>query len=256
MIPPLLNDFIGLQKDTALVGILGSVEAFKQAQIGSRPTSTHPLPRRGDPLRRDHDPVGALHRLARRPGSPPPPRRRDRVTAVAIEGVRKSFGKLEVLRGIDLEVADHEVVCLIGASGSGKSTLLRCVNLLEPVDAGRIVVHGEEITARGVDVSRIRRGIGIVFQAYNLFPHVERARERHARPAQGARHEPARGGGRRDGAPRPLRARRQARRLSGPAVGRPAAARRDRPRARAAAGRDAARRGDERARPASWSPRC
>jgi polar amino acid transport system ATP-binding protein len=77
-----------------------------------------------------------------------------------------------VLRGIDLAVDEHEVVCLIGASGSGKSTLLRCVNLLEPIDAGRIVVGGEEITARGVDVNRIRRGIGIVFQAFNLFPHM------------------------------------------------------------------------------------
>src|SRR5215213_2109408 len=92
--------------------------------------------------------------------------------ALRIEGVHKSFGRLEVLRGIDLDVAEHEVVCLIGASGSGKSTLLRCVNLLEPVDAGRIVVAGEEITARGVDVNRVRRGIGIVFQAYNLFPHM------------------------------------------------------------------------------------
>jgi polar amino acid transport system ATP-binding protein len=89
-----------------------------------------------------------------------------------IEGLHKSFGKLEVLRGIDLGVAEHEVVCLIGASGSGKSTLLRCVNLLEPIDAGRIVVAGEEITARGVDVDRIRRRIGIVFQAFNLFPHM------------------------------------------------------------------------------------
>jgi polar amino acid transport system ATP-binding protein len=69
-------------------------------------------------------------------------------------------------------VAEHEVVCLIGASGSGKSTLLRCVNLLEPIDAGRIVVNGEEITAPGVDVNRVRRGIGIVFQAFNLFPHM------------------------------------------------------------------------------------
>jgi polar amino acid transport system ATP-binding protein len=94
------------------------------------------------------------------------------VSAVKIAGLRKSFGKLEVLRGIDLEVAEHEVVCLIGASGSGKSTLLRCVNLLEPLDAGRIVIGDEEITARGVDVNRIRRGIGIVFQAYNLFPHM------------------------------------------------------------------------------------
>ena len=95
------------------------------------------------------------------------------MTAVlVVEDLRKSFGKLEVLRGIDLTVAEHEVVCLIGASGSGKSTLLRCVNLLEPIDAGRIAVAGEEITARGVDVNRIRRGIGIVFQAYNLFPHM------------------------------------------------------------------------------------
>jgi polar amino acid transport system ATP-binding protein len=94
------------------------------------------------------------------------------VSALALEGIRKAFGRLEVLRGIDLEVAEHEVVCLIGASGSGKSTLLRCVNLIEPIDAGRIVVAGEEITARGVDANRIRRGIGIVFQAFNLFPHM------------------------------------------------------------------------------------
>jgi len=92
--------------------------------------------------------------------------------ALHIEGLHKSFGTLEVLRGIDLVVAEHEVVCLIGASGSGKSTLLRCINLLEPIDAGRIVVAGEEITAEGVDLDRIRRRIGIVFQAFNLFPHM------------------------------------------------------------------------------------
>ena len=92
--------------------------------------------------------------------------------ALSIQGLVKSFGTLEVLSGIDLDVAEHEVVCLIGASGSGKSTLLRCVNLLEPVDAGRILIEGEEITARGVDVDRIRRRIGIVFQAFNLFPHM------------------------------------------------------------------------------------
>ena len=94
------------------------------------------------------------------------------MNAIEISGLRKSFGKLEVLKGIDLEVAEHDVVCLIGASGSGKSTLLRCVNLLEPIDAGRVVIHGEEITARAIDVNRIRRRIGIVFQAYNLFPHM------------------------------------------------------------------------------------
>ncbi len=91
---------------------------------------------------------------------------------VELEGVHKSFGRNEVLRGIDLTVEEHEVVCLIGASGSGKSTLLRCVNLLEPVDAGRIVVGGAELTAPGVDVNRVRREIGIVFQSYNLFPHM------------------------------------------------------------------------------------
>jgi polar amino acid transport system ATP-binding protein len=89
-----------------------------------------------------------------------------------IEGLHKSFGKLEVLRGIDLAVDRHEVVCLIGASGSGKSTLLRCINLLEEIDAGRIVIDDVDITARGVDVDRIRRRIGIVFQAFNLFPHM------------------------------------------------------------------------------------
>ena len=92
--------------------------------------------------------------------------------ALRLEGVRKSFGKLEVLKGIDLTVGEHEVVCLIGASGSGKSTLLRCVNLLEPLDAGRIVLGGEELTARSVDLNRVRRRIGIVFQAFNLFPHM------------------------------------------------------------------------------------
>ena len=92
--------------------------------------------------------------------------------ALHVEGLEKSFGSLAVLRGIDLEVAEHEVVCLIGASGSGKSTLLRCINLLEPIDAGRIVIEGEEITALDVNVDRIRRRIGIVFQAFNLFPHM------------------------------------------------------------------------------------
>jgi len=92
--------------------------------------------------------------------------------ALVLEDVRKSFGKLEVLRGIDLSLAEHEVVCLIGASGSGKSTLLRCVNLLEPINAGRIVVRGEDVTATGVNVNELRRGIGIVFQSFNLFPHM------------------------------------------------------------------------------------
>ena len=92
--------------------------------------------------------------------------------ALSIREVHKSFDANHVLHGISLEVAAHEVICLIGASGSGKSTLLRCINLLEPIDAGRIVVQGEEITAERVDVNRIRRRIGIVFQSFNLFPHM------------------------------------------------------------------------------------
>jgi polar amino acid transport system ATP-binding protein len=94
------------------------------------------------------------------------------MTALVLEQVHKSFGEQEVLKGIDLAVEEHEVVCLIGASGSGKSTLLRCVNLLEPIDKGRIVVDGREVTAPGVNVNAVRRGIGIVFQAFNLFPHM------------------------------------------------------------------------------------
>src|SRR5215210_5438993 len=92
--------------------------------------------------------------------------------ALHVDGLWKSFGELAVLKGIDLEVSEHEVIALIGASGSGKSTLLRCINLIEPIDAGRILIEGEEITAKGVDVDRIRRRVGIVFQSFNLFPHM------------------------------------------------------------------------------------
>jgi polar amino acid transport system ATP-binding protein len=92
--------------------------------------------------------------------------------ALVCTDVHKSFGKLEVLKGIDLSVDEHEVICLIGASGSGKSTLLRCINLLERINDGSIEVAGQEITAPGVDVNQVRRGIGIVFQSFNLFPHM------------------------------------------------------------------------------------
>ena len=91
---------------------------------------------------------------------------------IQLEGVRKSFGDNLVLDGIDLEVAAGEVLVIIGPSGSGKSTLLRCVNLLEPIQAGRILFEGAEITGRGVDVTAVRQRIGIVFQQFNLFPHL------------------------------------------------------------------------------------
>ncbi|WP_308279752.1 amino acid ABC transporter ATP-binding protein [Phycicoccus mangrovi] len=89
-----------------------------------------------------------------------------------LEGVRKSFGENEVLRGLDLSVHEGQVVVLIGASGSGKSTLLRCVNLLEVVDDGRITLDGEDVTDPRVDADAVRARMGVVFQAYNLFPHL------------------------------------------------------------------------------------
>ena len=91
---------------------------------------------------------------------------------LSLEGVAKSFGDKVVLRGIDLDVASHEVVCLIGPSGCGKSTLLRCVNLLERINAGRIVFSGKEITAPRVDQNAVRKRMAIVFQSFNLFPHL------------------------------------------------------------------------------------
>jgi polar amino acid transport system ATP-binding protein len=89
-----------------------------------------------------------------------------------VEGLHKSFEDLEVLRGIDLAVDSHEVLGLIGASGSGKSTLIRCINLLEPIDAGTIVIDGIDVTAPNVDKDAVRRRVGIVFQSFNLFPHM------------------------------------------------------------------------------------
>jgi polar amino acid transport system ATP-binding protein len=102
------------------------------------------------------------------------------VTAVAepdaqflkLRGVEKRFGDNPVLRGIDLTVAEHEVVSLIGASGCGKSTLLRCINALEPIQAGTISLQGQLVSGKGVDVDRHRRDVGIVFQSFNLFPHM------------------------------------------------------------------------------------
>jgi polar amino acid transport system ATP-binding protein len=91
---------------------------------------------------------------------------------VELRDVHKSFGHNEVLRGVDLVVEEHQVVCLIGPSGCGKSTLLRCINALESIQEGEIHIDGERVSGRGVDVNALRADVGIVFQSFNLFPHM------------------------------------------------------------------------------------
>ena len=194
VIPPLLNDFIGLQKDTALLSVIGVVEAFRQAELGSvGRLQLHPLVVAAVlflaitiPLARFTDWLIARDRRAAagRQG-----RRHERRSPRCVcEGVHKSFGKLEVLRGIDLDVAEHEVVCLIGASGSGKSTLLRCVNLLEPIDAGRDLRgrpgHHRPRRRREPGAPRHRHRVPVV----QPVPAHDRAAERDAGAAEGARH--------------------------------------------------------------------
>jgi ABC-type polar amino acid transport system ATPase subunit len=91
---------------------------------------------------------------------------------IALRDLHKAFGRLEVLRGIDLEIAHGEVVCVIGPSGSGKSTMLRCINRLEEPTSGRVELDGVDITARKVDIDEVRSRVGMVFQSFNLFPHM------------------------------------------------------------------------------------
>ncbi len=174
-----------------------------------------------------------------------------------LDGVCKRFGDLRVLRGVDLEVARGEVVCVIGPSGSGKSTLLRCINLLEPPEEGRILLEGKEITGdaavEGVDF--VRRRVGMVFQQFNLFPHksalenVSIAQEKVLDRKGSEAHEQGRGAA---PAGRPGR---EGERVPGPALGRPAAAGRDRAGAGDGPARDAVRRAHQRARPRAGQAR-
>ena len=120
---------------------------------------------------------------------------------IEAKGVTKAFGEREVLHGVDFDVAEHEAVVLIGASGSGKSTLLRCLNMLERVEEGEIVVDGQRITHDKIDVNALRKKIGIVFQAYNLFPHMTVLQNVMLAPrkARGVSRDDAEGRARRDG---------------------------------------------------------
>ena len=95
----------------------------------------------------------------------------NREVKISVKGLKKSFGKLQVLKGIDTEIKAGEVICVIGPSGSGKSTFLRCLNRLEEATGGEILVDGESITDKKADINKIRRHIGMVFQQFNLFPH-------------------------------------------------------------------------------------
>ncbi len=119
-----------------------------------------------------HDVSSAGEEAARIAEVLPAPDSREEAV-IRAEAIRKSFGANLVLDGIDLVVHGQETLVIIGPSGSGKSTLLRCVNLLEPLDSGRIWLEGDEITGKGVDISRVRQQIGIVFQQFNLFPHLK-----------------------------------------------------------------------------------
>ena len=192
-------------------------------------------------------------------GTTPPVRGAGSPPMVLAEGLHKSFGRLEVLRGIDLEVARREVMCIIGPSGSGKSTLLRCINHLEKIDAGRLWVDGELVgyrqhggklhELREREICAKRAEIGMVFQQFNLFPHMtalENVIEAPIRVKGLSKARADRAGQRAAGPGRPGG---QGGRLPQAAVRRPAAARRHRPGARHAAQADALRRADQRAGP-------
>ena len=93
------------------------------------------------------------------------------MSMIEVHNLKKSFGDLEVLQDISINIAEQEVVCVIGASGSGKSTFLRCLNKLDDITAGQVIIDGQDITAKGTDINKVRQEVGMVFQHFNLFPH-------------------------------------------------------------------------------------
>ncbi|MBB2894136.1 His/Glu/Gln/Arg/opine family amino acid ABC transporter permease subunit [Flexivirga oryzae] len=172
VMPALMNDLISLEKDSALLAVIGVVDALREAQIREAVNFNFTAYVVAWPaVHLPDDPDGPFHRLvratARLPGSG-----WTAVSLLSLKGVRKSFGAHLVLADVSLEVQEGACVVLIGASGSGKSTLLRCINLLEVVDDGVVELDGQDITDPRVDGDEVRSRMGMVFQSYNLFPHL------------------------------------------------------------------------------------
>ena len=210
----------------------------------------------------DHDP--ALHR---RPAHGGPSREGTLMTAdkpttdranaaIDVQDLHKYFGDNEVLKGIDFHVDNGQVVCVIGPSGSGKSTLLRCVNLLEQPTSGRILIEGTEITDPDVNVDKVRSRIGMVFQSFNLFPHLTVAAQPDHRPAERSRSAASTRPSRSPAATSSRSGSPTARTPTRPTFGRPAAAHRDRPGAVDGPRHDAVRRADQRPRPGAGRRRA
>ena len=227
VLPPLLNDFVALQKDVGLISVLGAVDAIRAAQIeAARTFNFTPYVVAGllfvllaIPTGRIAD-AAAARATRRQEGAwrkkPELFPRSEQV--LELRGVVKRYGDTTVLDGIDLRVDEGQVVTLIGASGSGKSTLLRCVNLLETVDDGEILLEGTDIADPRLKPGPAQRRMAIVFQAFNLFPHMTALAERRAGAARRARAPPEGGDRARARTAAPGRARRVRGRLPRPPV--------------------------------------
>ena len=186
IIPPLLNDFIGLQKDTALVSVIGALDAFNRARITAsnqlQPLGRH---RRGDLLRRHHDPAGPPHRL---PGEARPAAHASATDELVPRGRRRPQALRRQLRCCAASTCTSTSTRWCASSARRAAASRRCCaasTRLETIDGGEIRIEGDRVTGPGVDLNWLRHEVGIVFQSFNLFPHMTVLDERHARPVQG-----------------------------------------------------------------------